>query len=81
MDLDLTKPLVVGFPIPCFGLSTAWVQFKYEKLADFCYVCGRLGHTQSSYRVADSHSSKLPFDYKLRDESISLRRDSVVRVV
>ncbi|KAB1213879.1 hypothetical protein CJ030_MR5G017142 [Morella rubra] len=63
------------------GLSTAWVQFKYEKLADFCYVCGRIGQTQSSCRPAASYTGKLPFDYKMRATSSSLRWDSVDRVM
>ncbi|KAB1219766.1 hypothetical protein CJ030_MR3G005775 [Morella rubra] len=81
VDFDLTKPLVSGFPIPCLGLSTTWVQFKYKKLADFCYVCGRIGHTQSSCRLAAVHTGKLPFDYKMCADSSSLRRDPVVRVM
>lgn len=64
VELDITKPLVAGFPIPGKNMSTVWVQFKNEKLADFCYACGRLGHTQKSCPNPVSQQDQLPFDYK-----------------
>lgn len=44
VDFDLKKPLVGGFPIPCKHFQLLWVQFQYEKLADFCYGCKMIGH-------------------------------------
>ncbi|KAJ1394458.1 Zinc finger, CCHC-type [Sesbania bispinosa] len=36
--LNIFKPITTGF------LSKTWIKIKYEKLMDFCYNCGRLGH-------------------------------------
>ncbi|KAL2929579.1 DNA topoisomerase 1 [Bienertia sinuspersici] len=39
------KPLRRGFKIAVRTNTTKWVDVKYERLGDFCYFCGRLGHT------------------------------------
>lgn len=42
--VDITKPLITGFWIPRKGMPNTWAWIYYEKLQDFCYKCGRLGH-------------------------------------
>lgn len=44
--VEFNKPLVTGFWIPRKGFPHAWAMIYYEKLQDFCYKCGRLGHGQ-----------------------------------
>ncbi|CAB4267060.1 unnamed protein product [Prunus armeniaca] len=45
--IDTTNPLAVGFWLPRpEGLDT-WAKLKYEKLSNFCFDCGRLGHTKN----------------------------------
>lgn len=45
VSIDITKPLVhkkrlnIGLPVP------AWINFTYERLPDFCFWCGQLGHS------------------------------------
>ncbi|KAJ8441714.1 hypothetical protein Cgig2_019101 [Carnegiea gigantea] len=42
-DVDITKPLRCGMMVNVKGVPK-WVGFKYVKLPDFCYGCGKLGH-------------------------------------
>lgn len=44
--VDLTKPLATGFWIPRKEFPNAWAMIYYEKLQDYCYKCGRLGHAR-----------------------------------
>jgi hypothetical protein len=47
VEFDITQPLVTGFPLDRKNLPDLWISFKYEKLGNFCYGCGRLGHEQT----------------------------------
>ena len=42
--LDVTKKLVRGKKITVGGGESRWVNFKYERLPNFCYRCGLLSH-------------------------------------
>ncbi|KAG5556475.1 hypothetical protein RHGRI_006921 [Rhododendron griersonianum] len=42
--IDITKPLKKGFFLKRREKEDLWVRFKYERLSDFCYVCGLIGH-------------------------------------
>ena len=44
MAIDVNKPLIVRFRVPRKGKAKVWVEVKYEKIADFCFGCERLGH-------------------------------------
>lgn len=43
VPIDVTKRLVCGKKINIGG-EGRWVQFKYERLPNFCYRCGLLSH-------------------------------------
>ena len=40
--IDATKKLIRGKRITIEGSESKWVQFKYERLPNFCYRCGLL---------------------------------------
>ena len=44
VKVDVEKPLVGGFWVPRENKEKVWAEVKYEKIADFCFGCGRLGH-------------------------------------
>ncbi|KAM0962979.1 hypothetical protein ACFX13_022448 [Malus domestica] len=42
--VDTINPLTPGCWLARNGDRDSWVEFSYEKLQDFCYKCGRIGH-------------------------------------
>ncbi|KAK6162088.1 hypothetical protein DH2020_001929 [Rehmannia glutinosa] len=43
VSIDVNKPLLRGVAIK-LGEASHWVNFKYEKMAGFCFYCGFIGH-------------------------------------
>lgn len=41
--------------------QSVWVEFKYEKMASFCFYCGRMDHQEKScsVRTGDARVRKL----------------------
>ncbi|GKF10367.1 reverse transcriptase, partial [Tanacetum coccineum] len=48
VEIDITKPLVPGLFITRLDGKEYLVSLKYERLSDFCYRCGCLGHGRDS---------------------------------
>lgn len=44
--LDVTKPLKRQKKIKKPGGESSYIRFKYERLGNFCYFCGMLGHIE-----------------------------------
>jgi hypothetical protein len=45
--LDVSLPLVPGFHLPRSARSVIWIKFLYERLADYCTLCGCIGRQKS----------------------------------
>lgn len=62
VDLPLDKPLRRGMWM-MVGNCSKWVKFKYERLMDFCYVCGLFGHGYRDCSVYDDRMAvgELPY--------------------
>ncbi|KAG5544352.1 hypothetical protein RHGRI_016938 [Rhododendron griersonianum] len=70
--VDISKPLKKGFFLRKAKEKDSWVRFRYERLSDFCYGCGMVGH------VANECKDKRSFDAKTWDFDGSLRADYAV---
>lgn len=45
--VDTTNPLLTGCWLHRGQDTETWVEFCYERLQDFCYKCGRIGHVNT----------------------------------
>ncbi|KAL2938973.1 hypothetical protein RDABS01_022422 [Bienertia sinuspersici] len=62
VDLDISKPLMRGMKI-LVGGTQKWVDFKYEKLPDFCYLCGLFGHSARDCGLYDEEIPESLYPY------------------
>ena len=55
VQIDATKKLIRGKRITIEGSESRWVQFKYERLPNFCYHCGLLNHALKDYPASSGN--------------------------
>lgn len=46
VSLNLNKPLKRRMKIKMAGNDWFWVNFKYENVPSFCFICGIIGHSE-----------------------------------
>ena len=46
VTMDISQPLIWGRLVRMGGSDSRWVEFKYECLPVFCYLCGKLDHDE-----------------------------------
>ena len=76
--IDIRRPLKRGFKLMGEGESFTWIQFKYERLANFCYCCGRLGHERDTYKDLACYEGPNMF-YRSELRGDPKRREAFVR--
>uniref|UniRef100_A0A803Q0J2 Zinc knuckle CX2CX4HX4C domain-containing protein n=1 Tax=Cannabis sativa TaxID=3483 RepID=A0A803Q0J2_CANSA len=69
VDIDATQPLLRGTFLKFTNMpDSLWVNFKFEKLLDFCHKCGRFGHAYMSFLQfleAEDNSGDLSLPYEV----------------
>ncbi|XP_060669844.1 uncharacterized protein LOC132800360 [Ziziphus jujuba] len=56
VDVDISKPLLTGF-FHKLGNRGSWMHFSYERLAEFCYSCGKIGHCKQACTIVPNAAS------------------------
>ncbi|XP_021770736.1 uncharacterized protein LOC110734918 [Chenopodium quinoa] len=62
--VDINKPLQRGLKVVVDVNTTKWVGFKYERLGDFCYYCGRIGHNDKDCDAKDCREGDSPIVFQ-----------------
>ncbi|KAJ1413339.1 Zinc knuckle CX2CX4HX4C [Sesbania bispinosa] len=57
VEIDIGKPLMVGILVGNTKDGVSWVDFQYERMPQFCYKSGRVGHDEEFCRSADAAQS------------------------
>ncbi|KAG5553066.1 hypothetical protein RHGRI_011056 [Rhododendron griersonianum] len=59
VEINLEQPIPKGFWLRAQSVLTKdlWISYKYEKLSDLCFACGRIGHDNRSCRFTPRNSN------------------------
>lgn len=71
IKLDLSKSLLRKKKLAIEELEPMWISFIYERLLDFCYNCGIIGHGFKECALRDGkgkhvYGEQLPYCVNLR---------------
>lgn len=59
VTLDIMKPLKRRMKIKREGGTWSWINFKYERLGTFFFVCGVIGHTEMECGIVYENPDKV----------------------
>ena len=62
VEIDVSNPICRGRKIALTADEFIWVAFKYEKLPNFCYWCGRVSHADKECEIWLASKGKLTQD-------------------
>ncbi|XP_030970072.1 uncharacterized protein At4g02000-like [Quercus lobata] len=60
VEVKVDDLLRSGFYLDRSPHSDLWIQFKYERVAEFCYKCGRLGHLKARCLKVSHIDAQIP---------------------
>lgn len=66
VKIDISKPLRRGFMLKDEDLNAkCWITIRYERLPDFCFKCGRIGHgaRECKHEDVERMSSRDKFEF------------------
>jgi cell division septation protein DedD len=75
VEVDISVPLKPGMFLPRNELDDVWIGLKYEKMPEFCYKCGLIGHEVNGCYSAATYISN-QFDHKFPAFGPWLRSDN-----
>lgn len=55
VEMDVQKPILSGFR-HVIGNKGCWIQCRDERLAEFCYKCGMIGHAKNQCKLNIVHN-------------------------
>lgn len=56
-SINVGKPLRRGIKVATSNDGFKWVDIKYERIGDFCYFCGMLGHIDKDCTALESYDN------------------------
>ncbi|XP_035547259.1 uncharacterized protein LOC118348856 [Juglans regia] len=63
--VNISQPLMRGITVKLGQFGSVWIRFAYERLPNFCYMCGKLGHQQKDCEINGTQGARdtdqLPF--------------------
>ncbi|XP_074363518.1 uncharacterized protein LOC141704100 [Apium graveolens] len=59
VTMDIGKPLKRRMKLKREGDTWSWINFKYERLSTFCFVCGLLGHSERDCDIVYANPEKV----------------------
>lgn len=79
VKIKVEEPLIIGFDMEGESSIKKWIWFRYERLPNFCYNCGRLSHTkQTCIYAITGDISKAERKFGIRSYGPLMRADEKI---